>query len=128
MRKSRFFFFATLTLVYSTILMVYLLLPSDSFPSHKIFAIDKLWHFLSYFFLMIFMALSFKQIENLPNYYKSRAIIFTFLHACTSEWFQNYSPGRAADLNDWIADIIGIVIALLLVNVVIRFWEKRSEN
>jgi VanZ family protein len=127
MRKGRFFFFATFTLAYSTILMVYLLLPSESFPVHEIFSIDKLWHFLSYFFLMIGMTLSFKQIENYPAYYKSRAIIFTLLHACASEWFQQYSPGRSSDLNDWVADVLGIIIALLLVNVLLSF-QKRSEN
>ncbi|MFA6618973.1 MAG: VanZ family protein [Candidatus Neomarinimicrobiota bacterium] len=125
MRKGRFFFFATLTLVYSTLLMVFILLPSDSFPSHKIFAIDKLWHSLSYFILMIALALSFKQIENSPVYYKSQAFIFTFLHACVSEFFQQYSPGRASDLADWIANVIGILLALLLINILLNYRAKR---
>lgn len=126
MKKGRFFFFAILALAYSTVLMIFILLPSDSFPSHKIFAIDKLWHFLSYFFLMIALTLTFKQIEDFPAYYKSRAFIFTFLHACVSEFFQQYSPGRASDLADLIANILGILSALLLINIIQNFGKKRT--
>ncbi len=128
MKTGRFLFFGTLTLVFSTILMVFLLLPSDAFPSHKIFSIDKVWHFGSYFLLMLLMILAFKQIDGSPKYYKLLAFVMTLLHACTSEWFQQYSPGRTSDITDWVADIVGILLALLLVNVIQAISEKSIIN
>lgn len=126
MNKGRFFLLSVFTLSYSTILMIALLLPSSSYPSHIIFSVDKIWHLGSYAVLFLALYLTFKEIHTRLNAAAIWAGILAIAHAITSEYFQQFSPGRASDITDWAADIIGIVAALLLIKIIQIFRERES--
>ena len=69
--------------------------------------VDKLAHFLMFFFTMMwFMYVSKKWLVT--------AVSLIFL-ALVLEWIQmNYIINRSFDWFDWIADVIGIVLCFLL--------------
>lgn len=128
MRKGHFFILSTFTLAYSTALMIALLLPSSSYPSHVIFSVDKLWHIGTYLIFTLALNSTFKEISNEPRYHITWACIVTILHATTSEYFQQFSPGRSSDFTDWFADMIGMGIALILINAILGLRKKTNSK
>lgn len=128
MRKGRFFFLSVFTLSYSTALMIALLLPGSSYPTHAIFSADKILHFGSYAVLFLALHATLKEVHDTLNRPLIWAGILSVLHAVSSEYFQQFSPGRSSDITDWTADLIGIVIALLLINVIRKFRERAINN
>ncbi len=82
---------------------------------------DKIAHIIIYFLLTGTILLAF--IPNLHNKTTFFIISITFIiasiYALSDEIHQYFVPYRNFDLNDWLADIIGIIISLLLYN----FWS-----
>ena len=80
--------------------------------------VDKLAHFLMFFFTMMwFMYVSKKWLVT---------AVSLLLLALVFEWIQmNYIINRSFDWFDWIADGIGIVLCLLLLPVLI---DKYFDN
>ena len=80
--------------------------------------VDKLAHFLMFFFTMMwFMYVSKKWLVT---------AVSLLLLALVLEWIQmNYIINRSFDWFDWIADGIGIVLCLLLLPVLI---DKYFDN
>ena len=80
--------------------------------------LDKLAHFLMFFFTMMwFMYVSKKWLVT---------AVSLLLLALVLEWIQmNYIINRSFDWFDWIADVIGIVLCFLLLPVLI---DKYFDN
>ncbi|MEA2077700.1 MAG: VanZ family protein [Candidatus Marinimicrobia bacterium] len=125
-RRSLIYF--TLTTVYAVFLMIILLLPSDSLPVHKVFSVDKVWHFATYFLLALGLIFSFREGHWQIWYNRRWTLIISLVHAGVSEILQGFSPGRASDLSDWFANCLGIGLALLLLNIFPKFFEKSHNN
>ena len=124
MSDRRSFIYFVMTGLYAALLMLVLLLPSDSLPVHKVFSIDKFWHILTYFLLAFALMFSFRE-GNWQRWYNRRmTLIISLTHAGISEVLQGFSPGRSSGLDDWIANCIGIGLALLLLNIFPKFFEK----
>ncbi|MCK5742488.1 MAG: VanZ family protein, partial [Chlorobi bacterium] len=43
-------------------------------------------------------------------------LIFGVLFGLSDEYHQSFIPGRMAGIDDWIADTVGIIISLFLIN------------
>ncbi len=127
MSERRSFLYFVLTGAYAVLLMVVLLLPSDSLPVHKVFSVDKFWHILTYFLLTLGLVFSFREGHWQRWYNRRWTLILSLAHAGVSEVLQGFSPGRASDLTDWIANCIGIGLALLLLNIFPKFFEKDRD-
>lgn len=105
-------------------------LPSDEL-STMIEIGDKLKHFLAYFILAILLGLNL----HFQDKWKSVSInylIFTFI-ICTTygvldELHQMLVPNRSAEFYDWIADLLGSSIGVILVNYSIRFLKTKHES
>ena len=105
-------------------------LPSDEL-STMIEIGDKLKHFLAYFILAILLGLNL----HFQDKWKSISInylIFTFI-ICTTygvldELHQMLVPNRSAEFYDWIADLLGSSIGVILVNYSIRFLKTKHES
>jgi VanZ family protein len=121
-RRSLIYFF--LTAAYAIFLMVILLLPSDSLPVHKVFSVDKVWHFATYFVLTLALIFSFREGHWQIWFNRRWSLIIALVHSGLSEILQGFSPGRSSDLSDWFANCIGIGLALLLLNIFPKFFEK----
>src|SRR3989338_2637940 len=91
---------------------------------------DKLLHLLEYLFLGILLvralALSFKyrSLEHLVF----MAFVFGGLYALSDEWHQNFVPLRDANLYDWLADSIGILLGAYFFSHKIIRELKREQN
>ena len=125
-RRSHFYFI--LTGLYAILLFVALLLPSDSLPVHKIFSLDKLWHIITYFLLAAGLIFSFHKGHFQPWFNRRWTLIIALIHASVSELLQGFSQGRTSDLADWIANCIGIGLALLLLNVFPKYVKKDRDS
>ncbi len=124
MSDKRSFIYFILTGLYAALLMLVLLLPGDSLPVHKVFSVDKVWHFATYFVLAFGLIFSFREGHWQIWYNRRWTLIIALIHSGISEVLQGFSPGRASDLSDWIANCIGIGLALLLLNIFPKFFEK----
>jgi VanZ family protein len=85
---------------------------------------DKFLHMLAYFFLSLTTQIAqwkFKIIKESYNYglkvkilnNYSIVLIITFLYGILLEVIQNFLPNRNFDVNDIIANFLGIVIGLI---------------
>jgi len=123
----RSFIYFVLTGIYAITLLIVLLLPSDSLPVHKVFSPDKFWHIFTYFLLAVGLIFSFREGHFQIWFNRRWTLIISLIHAGISEVLQGFSSGRASDLADWIANCIGIGLALLLLNIFPKFFEKSRE-
>jgi VanZ family protein len=121
-RRSLIYFL--LSSVYAIFLMVILLLPSDSLPVHKIFSPDKIWHIGTYFILALCLMFSFREAHYQIWFNRRWTLIISLVHGGISEILQGFSQGRTSDLADYIANCIGIGLALLLLKLFPVFFEK----
>ncbi len=128
MSGRRSFLYFLLTGIYASALLVILLLPYDTLPVHKIFSVDKFWHAFTYLILTFALMFSFRE-GNWKRWFNRRwSLIIALSHAGISEILQNFSPGRSAGLDDWVANCIGIGLALLFLNIFPKFFEKKSDT
>lgn len=122
----RTFIAFSLTGVYALFLFVILLQPSDNIPQMKLLSVDKIWHFLSYFFLTLALMFSFRSGHYRIWYSGRLSFIIAMIHAGLTEIIQKFVPGRASGLDDWIANCIGIGLAILGLKLFPRFFEKQE--
>jgi hypothetical protein len=50
--------------------------------------------------------------------------IFAALYAVSDEFHQRFVPGRSADVRDWLADVVGILVVLAL----LVWWRTRKSQ
>ena len=101
------------------VLLIYLHLMQPPSIDISLTLVDKLAHFLMFFFTMMwFMYITRKWLV---------AAVFLLLLALMLEWIQmNYIINRSFDWFDWIADGIGIVLCFLILPVLIDKYFDSS--
>lgn len=81
---------------------------------------DKVLHFIEYFFFGITLISLF--VANFPQKRTKYIIWVVFLtgslFALSDEIHQYFVPGRNCDFWDWVADSIGIIVALMLLKII----------
>jgi len=70
--------------------------------------IDKVGHF------MVFGLLATLVARALPGRAWPWAIVLTSFYGFLDEWHQSYTPGRAVEVGDWVADTTGAALAVIL--------------
>lgn len=88
-------------------------------PGLDFFSADKLIHFL------VFGLLATAIFRVLPKVWKDStrsvlAISLTAVFGLYDELHQSYTPGRFMEIDDWIADVSGAIVAVY----VYRFWPR----
>ena len=76
---------------------------------------DKMEHFSAFFGLGVLLNLMYYFQNRLPLFKRHcnlATLVTGSLYAALDELHQIYIPGRSCDINDWIADTIGILLAL----------------
>lgn len=93
-------------------------IPSDKIPGFKIFGFDKIVHIIVFFIfgILIYRSLQFSR----GNVYPFKKIVFytltiAALYGTLSEVYQGFIPGRSTDIFDFLADLIGVIIALFYI-------------
>ena len=104
-------------------------LPTESVPSVGVN--DKVEHLLAYFGLsfLLYLALLFqKKSIILKNY----AVLFTFLvvfaYGIMDEVHQLLVPGRSCELLDFLADMLGGVIGIIVLKILIKFNKYQEQT
>lgn len=106
-------------IIYWIILFTATTLPGPQLPD--IHLGDKIEHFSAFFILAVLLNLAL--IYQRKSYILFRYAAFVTIIICLSygaidELHQMFIPGRFADIRDWLADSIGVLIGVLLLNFV----------
>lgn len=96
----------------SYIFLIIFFAVSKSVPTPPLKNQDKILHFLEFLILAALLYKTFS-IYNI-KYPKLTAVIIGILFAAVSEIIQIYIPGRSFSSLDFLADIMGITIALVI--------------
>ena len=104
-------------------------LPGYDMPDVKIN--DKIEHFLAFGGLGFLLYLSLR-IQDKFHLFKKLPWLFTFLfvalYAAFDELHQLFIPGRSCDINDWIADIIGVNIGIAIMALLFFMFGKKKPD
>jgi len=101
--------------IYWLLITVGMTIPAEKIIKYSIN--DKLEHMISQFILAIFV-LFFNAFQEKFKIIRKHPFIFVFvflaLYGAVSELIQLFIPDRFCDIYDWLADIIGILTAVIL--------------
>lgn len=101
--------------------------PSDSYPDLDFEFSDKLIHIGIYFVLAFLAYLSFIHQDKYTLLNKKAylfTVIFTVIYGASDELHQFFVPGRSCDVFDWIADVIGAILAVLAIILLKKLFKK----
>ena len=86
---------------------------------------DKVFHAGAYFIMAVLAWGSFSKMSG-HKITILASILFCSIYGITDEWHQSFVLGRDSDVADWLADTIGAIVAVMLLQWVIpRFFSKR---
>ena len=115
--------------IYWLLLITATSLPAADLPS--IGTIDKVNHFIAYFGLSVLLTLCFLFQTKYDFLYK-KAFLISFLivifYGVIDEVHQLFIPGRMAEILDWLADVGGALIGILLVLVLVKMLDYKSNK
>jgi VanZ family protein len=92
--------------------------PSISLPEVEIISADKIIHMGVYGMLAALCYISLIHLEKnstLTDSPFSWSLVITSLYGITDEFHQYFVPNRSAEMQDWLADFAGAVIAVLII-------------
>lgn len=122
-RRKTLFIYIPLTVHWITIFIL-TSIPGDSLPE---FALDdKLKHFIAYFVLSFFLTITLRvqeRYKNLRNHYIKFAVLITMIYSTFDEIHQAFIPGRSAEVLDWIANLLGLILGIYAAYRLIRKSE-----
>jgi len=101
-------------------------------PQVDIDFIDKILHLIAFFIYGISIQITIINIESLQKKIKKNykfkikliVLIFGISFAASDEIHQYFTPGRSADILDWIADVLGIILSLFLYDNIYNLYLK----
>ncbi len=96
-------------------------LPSDSLP-HFAFH-DKIKHFIAYFILSVLLTLFLAAQEKfiaLKAEFAKYAFVIAIVYSTFDEIHQIFIPGRDAEIWDWMANLLGIILGIFVIKMIIN--------
>ena len=114
---------------YWIILFTLTTLPAQSVPSVGVS--DKLEHLLAYFVLSILLYLTLlfqRKSVLLKNYAMLFTILIVFAYGIIDELHQLMIPGRSCELLDFLADMIGGIIGIIIVKILFSFSKFQETT
>ena len=124
-KKHRVYIVYIPLFAYWSLMLILTSLPGDSLPSVEVS--DKLSHLLAYFGLGFLLNLWFR-LQEKNQWVKSKhnilAYIVLMIYGAIDEIHQYFIPGRYCEFLDWIANIVGGLLGIVVVNLLIKIDEK----
>ena len=118
--RKKLFVYAPL-IIYWTILFIATTLPVENIATFAIS--DKIHHLVAYFILsaLLYLTLIYqRKSKTLFTYAPSATIILASIYGALDEIHQIFVPGRFADILDWLADLAGTLLGVLLISYLIK--------
>ena len=118
-------------LVWAAAIFVASSIPTADIPRSVIFTQDKLLHLLVYF---VFGFLTHRALNNdsAGTWLRSRASLVTVLivalYGASDEYHQYWVPGRSMDIFDWVADVSGAILFVILAMYLTRRKKPTGTN
>jgi len=92
------------------------------------FPVRKLAHFSLYFILGFFAFLSIATYDKFSPFIKGIiSFCFSILYATSDEMHQYYVPGRSCELRDVAIDSTGALLAILLLLLVLKLYNRKKR-
>ena len=86
---------------------------------------DKLFHALAYGVLgFLLLGSLVPATDGFTSIQIRSSILIASLYGISDEFHQYFIPGRSSDMWDWVADTLGVVIAVLLLAWLSRKWKS----
>ncbi|KXK49697.1 MAG: VanZ like family protein [Chlorobi bacterium OLB5] len=101
--------------------------PAIELPKVEIISFDKVVHMGVFGVLAGLCYISLLNIHSrniLTNNIYLSAGILSIIYGATDEIHQYFVPNRSSEVQDWLADVVGIIIALLVIR---YFLSKRFK-
>lgn len=93
--------------------------PSVSLPEVEYISVDKVIHMGVFGLLtaLCYISLVHLRRENIFSDSPLKwSLVFGILYGAFDEIHQYYVPNRSAEVQDWAADVIGVILAVLLIH------------
>lgn len=93
----------------------------------KVNNLDKVAHFSAFGCLNLLICVLYLKIsakEKVPLF--SAPLLITTLFGITEEIYQTYIPMRSSSIYDLLADVLGAIFAIFIVNIISKFIHKKS--
>jgi VanZ family protein len=113
---------------YMLLIFIVSSVPGDDISKMDLDVSDKLIHGVVYLILLILFFCSLKyqsKSVKLRNNALMYAGLFSALYGMTDELHQYFVPMRSCELLDWIADVAGIAVGMLLIKLT---WRRQLIN
>ncbi|MCJ7553405.1 MAG: VanZ family protein [Ignavibacteriaceae bacterium] len=127
-RSNKVYLVYLLLAIYWIILFIATSIPSEYVPS--IGVADKFSHLFAYLGLSVLMYFTFafqKKYLILKKYPGFFSLIIGSLYGIFDELHQMLIPGRSAELLDWIADFVGVIIGILIVKIIFMKYNSKID-
>jgi VanZ family protein len=93
--------------------------PAVGLPQVEIISLDKVIHMGVFGLLTLLCYISIVHLQK-ENLFSDKPLIwsavFCIIYGASDEIHQYFVPNRSAELQDWAADVAGIILACLLIN------------
>jgi UDP-2,3-diacylglucosamine pyrophosphatase LpxH len=88
--------------------------------------LDKLAHASAFGALALALDLTLRHTRPGLPLYRRHLLVFlaVALYGATDEWHQRFVPGRACELADWLADVVGAALALTIGSLHLLFSRR----
>lgn len=88
-------------------------------PPVEIISIDKVVHMGVFGLLMFLCYISIVHLQK-QNIFSEKPLmwsaIFCIVYGASDEFHQMFVLNRSAEVQDWVADVLGVIIACLIIN------------
>ena len=115
--------------IYWLLLLFLTSLPGKDLPDVKIS--DKIEHLLAFWILAILLKLTLV-LQDKYKKLKEHSSIFTLviigIYAALDELHQLFIPGRSCDILDWMSDVSGALIAVLVIGSLIKYSLRNRSK
>jgi VanZ family protein len=114
---------------YWIILFTLTTLPVQSVPSVGVS--DKIEHLLAYFVLSILLYLTLlfqKKSVLFKNYAMLFTLLIVFTYGVLDEVHQLMIPGRSCELLDFLADVFGGIIGIIVIKILFNFYKSPKST
>ncbi|MCC6864916.1 MAG: VanZ family protein [Ignavibacteria bacterium] len=122
-----FFRYHFWVIAWALIIFIQSSFPAIEIPKVEWISMDKVIHMGVFGLLVMLCYISFINLKH-QNTFKSSPLLWsavlTIIYGASDEIHQYFVPNRSSEVLDWMADILGIIIMLLL----IKYYLSKKFN